>query len=286
MLRARHIVTLVLLSLGLSGCVRHKAPRGGDTSWREPQSMQAWTEKFTYNGLSMCDARVLGAFWHHSIPDAKARAGMKIERFGYQDLEKYHLMPAREQAYNEGRVRCSYQEAGFTDTDIQTLADGWSMSFPDAVAMVESKLIWGGAWILWDELKYAGEGNENDTGLDEKYMRAFFDSNLHYCDARLLAAAWGISVTEAKVSLGSKVYYNGDDASYFSELMAPARASAMQQGQPTCEWVETNYSYNDAEALGCFWGVSPEDAKLRIAQKVTAGEDSKVRYALTQAACR
>lgn len=283
------IVTLVLLSLGLSGCARHKAPKGGDLSWREPARLDEWTQTFFQAGYGLCDAQVLARFWRIRPPDAKARAGMEIERSDLKSFESGALDQARQRALAAGDVRCSYAEAGFSDADIGMLAGYWELSFDEAARMVEDKLVWGGGWLAWEAVKAASgykgydEGYVEDDGTEG--LKAFFNSGLHYCDARWLSVAWGMDITQAKITWGNKVTWFSEDPAYVQSVRDEVRVQALAQGSPACEWVETSFSYNDAEALACTWGTSVEQAKATIAQKVTDGTEDLVRQALATARC-
>lgn len=290
MIPTRVLVTLVLLSLGLTGCARHRPPKGGDLSWVEPGRMADWTRTWDKSGYNPCDTRVLGHYWRLRPADARARAGMKLETVGIKVFEDLYLAPAREAALQTGGVQCSYADGGFTEADIQLLAGFWGTSFEDAAQTVAGKLLWGGGWMAWDAVKTASkskgytEGPGEDDGTAQA-LDAFWNSGLHYCDARMLATAWGMDPFDAKITLGNKVKWFRDDPAYVAQVVNEAHTHALAQGAPPCEWVETSYSYNDAEALACAWGMSVDQAKVTIASKVTQGMDAQIREALAGASC-
>ena len=110
--------------------------------------------------------------------------------------------------------------------------------------------------------------------------RRFFDSAYCYCDARVLSALWGGSVWDAKVTMGRKIGW-GNQSILDSELVR-ARQAAVGRGE-TCEFMETNYTYDDAVALGSFWQVPVSDAKARIGKLMINGKQKQLSAALKSA---
>ena len=61
-----------------------------------------------------------------------------------------------------------------------------------------------------------------------------------------------------------------------------ARQAAVGRGE-TCEFMETNYTYDDAVALGSFWQVPVSDAKARIGKMTINGKQKQLSAALKSA---
>jgi hypothetical protein len=105
-------------------------------------------------------------------------------------------------------------------------------------------------------------------------MATYASSGYQYCDAKLIADLWGISVEQAKVQIGLKIQ-NGIGRNIPSVLRL-----SRQQGN-TCEWEDTGYSYEDAQQLADLWGLDePYNAKLKVARYVTNGQRYIVDRAL------
>lgn len=103
---------------------------------------------------------------------------------------------------------------------------------------------------------------------------AYVSSGYQYCDAKLIAGLWGISVEQAKVQIGQKIQ-NGIGGNIPGVLRLARRAGN------TCDWDDTGYTYEDAQQLAELWGLDePYDAKLKVATYVTRGQRNIVERAL------
>jgi hypothetical protein len=107
------------------------------------------------------------------------------------------------------------------------------------------------------------------------YM-AYHDAGYTYCDATLLAAAWGTSVDKAKIAIGGKVL-NHWSAAEIDQAIAPGRRGHR------CSFVDEGYTFQDAQALGRYWGISPSAAKTKIERMLTAGKRVQVPEIVEQA---
>jgi hypothetical protein len=107
------------------------------------------------------------------------------------------------------------------------------------------------------------------------FSAVFLNKGYNYCDAKLLAGFWGVSVDQAKSTGGEKI------ANGLSKNLKNMLGQARQQGR--CDWSDTGYSYEDAEALARYWGRSVDDAKAKVANFYTAGDAKKVDRALKKA---
>jgi hypothetical protein len=111
---------------------------------------------------------------------------------------------------------------------------------------------------------------------DAQEHNAYDDSGYTYCDATLLAAAWHVSVWDAKAAIGGKLL-NHWTASEIDQEIAPGRH--LRQ----CSFDDEGYSYEDAQALGRLWGMDPLDSKIKIGRMLTAGRRYDVTRVLAQA---
>ncbi len=108
-------------------------------------------------------------------------------------------------------------------------------------------------------------------------VEAFVASKYTYCDAKLVAGVWSISITQAKAEIGMKIQ-NGIESN-IPLILRDARNAGY-----ACEWADTPHNYNDAEKLAKLWGYAdPADAKAKIAYLYTQGESAIVLEALGQA---
>ena len=104
-------------------------------------------------------------------------------------------------------------------------------------------------------------------------LETFFSSAYTYCDAKLVAGLWSISIEQAKVEIGQKII-NG-----YGENVPGLLAAARESN--ACGWEDTGHSYEDAVTLAGIWGLKdPYDAKLKVAQYYTNGESAIVLAAL------
>lgn len=114
----------------------------------------------------------------------------------------------------------------------------------------------------------------------EQDMNAFFNSAYSYCDARTLAAVWGVEISEAKARIGAQLSGGPSSPRVDAELQR-ARKKARGGKRVACEYWETKYTFEDAEVLAGAWGLSLEEAKARIGREVSLGRgaalDKKLR---------
>jgi len=123
------------------------------------------------------------------------------------------------------------------------------------------------------------------TGLS-KELQAFFRSQYHYWDARVLANYWGQSLEDAKARIGRKILWGRKDVAILEQFLLDARVKALQSvgTTPNSLYNESNYKYDDAALLAKFWGdPSPEDAKVRIERNLILGNDEIIEEALQYA---
>lgn len=112
----------------------------------------------------------------------------------------------------------------------------------------------------------------------EAYINAYANSGYNYCDAKIMGAFYGFDPYRGKLEIGAKIVNN------ISENIKDILSSSRNQGA-FCSWSDVPLSYQDAEALGGFWGISTDEAKARAAEYYTRGQSGqlqdKLRYGYT-----
>jgi hypothetical protein len=114
-----------------------------------------------------------------------------------------------------------------------------------------------------------------EPAFAKDFASVFLGKGYNYCDAKLLAGFWGMSVDQAKSTGGEKIT-NGLNKNLKNMLV-----QARQQGR--CDWSDTGYGYEDAQALAKYWGRSVPDAKSKVAMMFTSGDARGVAKALKKA---
>jgi hypothetical protein len=109
---------------------------------------------------------------------------------------------------------------------------------------------------------------------------AFYEAGYTWCDAQHLAAHWGKGEAwDAKVAMGNLL--KKGKGKKVTKSLTPARQMADANGS-ICEY-ETNYAYEDAEALAQVWGMETWDAKVNLSKLVRSGQRASVDEALSKA---
>lgn len=135
------------------------------------------------------------------------------------------------------------------------------------------------ALMLTTSLTVASAAFVQPAQAQANYTNAFFQSGHTYCDAKLVAAVWGVSADQGKAIIGRKIVNGiGDDV---QRVLTEARQSY------ACDFNDTPHSYEDAVILARLWGQpSPWEAKLAVAQYYTFGQSYTVTEALAGARTR
>lgn len=105
-----------------------------------------------------------------------------------------------------------------------------------------------------------------------------------WCDVHLLARAWSVDDAEARARLGTAIL-SGKQAEAHDALAAQ-RPTITADGFAACPYWEAGYSYEQAEALGDFWGVDVYEAKARIEDALIWHMEPKVDGILADLAAR
>ncbi|MDG2002244.1 MAG: hypothetical protein P8J20_02840 [Novosphingobium sp.] len=111
---------------------------------------------------------------------------------------------------------------------------------------------------------------------NQQLFQAYANSKFTYCDAKMIAALWGQDIYQGKLRIGNKI--GGAENVIENELN-----QSRQRGN-SCQFNETEFTYQDAQNLSAAWGgqLSIEAAKLKIAAFVTAGQSAAIRQQMNQ----
>ncbi|MEP0191652.1 MAG: hypothetical protein ABJP70_13620 [Erythrobacter sp.] len=110
---------------------------------------------------------------------------------------------------------------------------------------------------------------------DQKFQ-LFANSDYNYCDARLVGKYFNRDTYEGKLLIGVKIH-NGIGNNI------PLILNESRMAGNTCRWQDVPHSYDDAVALGNYWGVEPHQAKAKAAGFYTSGQSGVVTGALANA---
>jgi hypothetical protein len=107
---------------------------------------------------------------------------------------------------------------------------------------------------------------------DDNWPR-FFSAGYQYCDASLLGNYWGVSTDASKSKAGMMI------ARGMRDNVEAALADSRRRGNH-CNWEDLGYTYDDAVALGRVGGLSPDQAKAKVAALATGGGSRYIDQAL------
>lgn len=231
---------------------------------------------FAQSNLTYCDAKVVAHLWKTSVSESKVQLGRKIRA---KSDPSSAVQAARRATASLPSKRCSWTEAGFSYEDAEKLGRLWSKSTFEAKAIMDQKIASLGDRELRKILEEAGKGG--GSASSEADTRAFFSSDYNYCDAKVLAAFWGVGVTESKERIGRKL--RSKNRNVVERSLARGRQAVVDEPTKRCSFDETGFSYADAEKLGTYWKKSVDDAKTLVEKKVTMGGTNAVKEALAAA---
>jgi hypothetical protein len=112
---------------------------------------------------------------------------------------------------------------------------------------------------------------------EDRAFQAYANSRYNYCDAKMVAALWGLNISAGKDRIGNKILYG------IEYVVDQDLANSRQRGN-SCSFEDTEFTYEDAQRLSNAWGgrLSVWDAKTKIAAFVTAGQSSEIRAQMSQ----
>ena len=226
--------------------------------------------------FNLCDVKVLGAFWGSLEYDTKSTISDKLQDVGEQVVLN-SLAQARGEALSGGEPTCSIDEMGYTPADAQAVADNWGMSVSEAKSAMFNKYLNGGKQGLAEDVERShgvaleranmreGEDEEGGVQAPMEPLDAFFEFS-DMCEAKMLSNFWGQPIVETKARIGAK-YLAGQEA-LVSEEISRANGDGNAAG---CDWSDVAYGYEDAVVLAKYWGISVEDTKATIVDKIRIG---------------
>lgn len=237
-------------------------------------ALETTAEAAMVDGFTDCEVKQVAGYWGVS-PKKGAKRIKKAMKTGdkmfWNDYAQAKYMPAA----------CTFDDTGLTYADAELLAGYWGMTDPYAAKQfVEEKAAAGSIDFVWAALSDASGGGKKFEDPDAAPLAAFWASTFHYCDARMLAEFWGVDAYNGKVSIGYKLMDGSpDQLAYLQGELAQGRTAAQQRGA-ACQFVELNYTYDDAAMMAQLWRTGVEEAKTRMGDLVGRGRDGEIRQQL------
>jgi hypothetical protein len=241
---------------------------------------------YTNSSFTMCDVKVLGAYWGSLEYDTKETISSKILAGG-EPLVGVALDEGRSKALSTGQPTCSIAEMGYTPSDAQAVADNWNYDLSEAKSAMFNKYLNQGKDWLADEVARsrsatghmtAAEAGEDDDGeLPDAGIEAFWDQS-DMCEARMLAHIWNQGLYETKVQIGEKLLADMGEA-----VRSQVNASYFTESAPECSWSDLSYGYDDAQALSKYWGSEVSETKTRMTHKIRSGNREYLNEELQRA---
>jgi len=243
---------------------------------------------YSYN-----DAETLATFWGIDVHSAKLRIGTKIQ-FGDHKLLQGMLYDARvyerkigeDLSDGDAKLFELYADSRYGYTDAEALAGLWSTDVHSAKLLIGTKVQFGDHKLL-DGLLHEARLRESKVSSGSKYFELYADSRYGYDDAATLASFWSVDVMEAKEQIGWKVRYG--HTKILDNTLAEARLASKldttdESGKLFALYVDSPFSYDDAEALAALWSTSIAEAKSHIGRKMRSGDAALIRASLDRIA--
>lgn len=295
----RPVKLLVVLALcfGTTACKKKQIetslpaqPDRGTTYGDTSEAAQL--ELFFNSDYTLCDAHFVSKTFGFDLKDSKVYIGQKIA-WGTTDILEGDLQRARQRGWDDRTWRCQFYQTGYTYDDARMLAQMWQVDVSDAKVRIEDKILSGNEWVILNEWlpeakDYADNlaGSEGHEGGEyagaQADLAAFFDSAYDACHAQMLVGTYfGDTLSESKELIGYKAA-NGW-TNLVDSALDDARARHQANGTVPCQFYQTPYTYDDAEALAALWGTSLSDAKARVESKYAWGNENVLVGDLEQA---
>jgi hypothetical protein len=115
-----------------------------------------------------------------------------------------------------------------------------------------------------------------ESALADDDVDAYSQSQYVYCDAVMLAKYWHQSTWQAKATIGRKINLGNENV-----IQGHLRNSRRQGWR--CNFQDTEFDYDDAEAVASLWGTSTQEAKAALAEKVSMGMIDLARDVVNEA---
>jgi hypothetical protein len=265
-------------------------------------------DRYATSSYAYCDAVMLANVWNQSVEEAKATIGRKLG-WGNERIVQANLVDARRRG-----GRCEFRDTEFDFDDAEALAALWHTSVAEAKTALAEKVSLGALDTAREAVRTAhasqasllsapssnlrdsrnasrpndnrnGQGGRNSGGVkfqsrqqvdEERNLQRYAASNYEYCDALMLSAFWGESIGEAKATIGRKLAID------FAEDIEDSLRAARDRGQ-RCEFQDSGFEFDDAQALANMWRISVGEAKSQIAEKVSMGLRSDAQQVIERA---
>lgn len=247
-----------------------------------PEGDDPATVAYYGHGYNRCDARLLSQHWQIDLGVAPVKAARMITA-GRPDGVEAALSAAREKV-GQGQIEgCTFHETDFAYEDAELLAKAWGTGVDEAKTTLASKATWGSmadARQMIEAARVAPAAPEQSP--DDQALSAFLRSEeVDACHARMLANAWGSTLSQAKAILGHKLL--NDRRDLLEQSMGEARTHARERVEARCDWGDLPYTWEDAQALAKLWGTDTGQAKARVLDKYLDGTDREVVGVLRRA---
>ena len=121
-------------------------------------------------------------------------------------------------------------------------------------------------------------GHIAQTDTQEQEYDAFLNSGYSYWDAKVLANFWGQELGESKQRIGRKMGWGAESKAALGLTLVDARVKALGSIEQLQLYFDSDFGYNDAEAIANYWGdPSAYHGKLRIERNLILGHEYDLR---------
>jgi hypothetical protein len=119
---------------------------------------------------------------------------------------------------------------------------------------------------------------------DQQAYNKYFANGYNYIDAKVLANYWGeSSPSDAKLRMGRKMLNFGIQEGRANINPARSYATRGDFSNWPVFYSDGGYSFEDAEAVGAYWGGDVVHGKMKLARNLIQGQDDWNRSALAAA---
>jgi DNA replication initiation complex subunit (GINS family) len=204
----------------------------------------------------------------------------------------------------------AYLQSDYGYNDAEAFSNFWGMDVSEGKLLMGEKLNTGQQsaidWALSKadvpvdskfDTKLGPIGPQDGADINQANYDAYLKSDYGYTDAEAFANFWGMDVSEGKLLMGEKLNSGQQSAidwalskadipvdSKFDtkfDPFGPQDGADINQANFDA-YVQSDYGYNDAEALSSFWGTDISEAKMLIGQKVSNGQHDAIEWALNK----
>lgn len=172
----------------------------------------------------------------------------------------------------------TYVDSPYTYCDAEAVAAAFQISEAEAKSYIGQKIGNGLTDFLNETIVASRRAHPNQfcsesavSGSGKPAAKGWSESGYDGCHAKMLAAHWRTTPSEAKVR-GAKML--STDASGFERALGAAREVAKRK--PICSFQDTAYSYQDAQTLASSWGSSVAETKAMMVDKYAWGAESNI----------